>query len=155
MFPHLFTLSVQNGTTPEEGLPGHQQVVALVLAGIMLIVVLELVRKRKLREEYSWLWTLTALGLIVLAVKYDLLLQFKDLISAEEPTSALFFGALVFLMLISLQFSVQLSKLTYRNKALIQRIALMEKELDDLHKEAASSGPLVEVPAPKHKSQTG
>jgi len=119
----------------------HQQWVALALAATMLVVVFELVRRRKLREEYSVIWTVTAFLLMLVAWQQDLLALFADVIGAKEAPSALFFGALVFLMLVALQFSVRLSKLTYRNKALSQRVALLEKELDDLRGERRSTEP--------------
>ncbi len=113
-------------------LPERQTIVAIALAVSMLIVVVELVRKRKLREEYSFLWVGTAVILIVLALKQDLILELSKLFGAAQSSSTLFFLALVFLMLLSLQFSVRLSRLTFRNKALIQRIALLEREMEEL-----------------------
>ncbi|MBI5852891.1 MAG: DUF2304 domain-containing protein [Planctomycetes bacterium] len=115
-----------------DGLPGHQKTVAIVLSIAMFLVVVELVRKRKLREEYSLVWMLTAFALLVLAIQHRLLNVVRDLVGAVESTSALFFGALVFLMLLSLQFSVRLSKLTFRNRTLSQRVALLEDEIDNL-----------------------
>ena len=115
-------------------LPERQTIVAIVLAVSMLIVVVELVRKRRLREEYSFVWVGTAAVLIVLALKQDLILELSKLFGAAQSSSTLFFLALVFLMLLCLQFSVRLSRLTFRNKALTQRIALLEKEMDELHR---------------------
>jgi len=125
---------LQGPTLPKlvDGLPGHQKTVAIVLSIAMFLVVVELVRKRKLREEYSLVWMLTAFALLVLAIQHRLLNVVRDLVGAVEPTSALFFGALVFLMLLSLQFSVRLSKLTFRNRTLSQRVALLEDEIDSL-----------------------
>ncbi|HLQ38933.1 MAG TPA: DUF2304 family protein, partial [Planctomycetota bacterium] len=51
-----------------EPLPARQQLVAIVLAAAVLALVVELVRRRKLREEYSWVWVLTAVLLIALAL---------------------------------------------------------------------------------------
>ncbi len=115
-------------------LPERQTIVAIALAVSMLIVVVELVRKRKLREEYSFLWVGTAVILIVLALKQDLILELSKLFGAAESSSTLFFLALVFLMLLCLQFSVRLSRLTFRNKALIQRIALLEQDMEELRR---------------------
>lgn len=133
---------LQGPTLPKvvDGLPGHQKTVAIVLALAMFLVVLELVRKRKLREEYSLLWTLTAFALLVLAIQHRLLNVVKDLVGAVEPTSALFFGALVFLMLVALQFSVRLSKLTFRNRTLSQRVALLEDEINAVRAERRRDG---------------
>ena len=113
-------------------LPARQKLIAVALAVAVLLFVLELVRRRKLREEYSVLWVLTSVALLVLALQQNLILHLTALIGAVQSTSTLFFGALVFLMMIALQFSVRLSKLTQRNKALAQRIALMQEELERL-----------------------
>lgn len=115
-----------------DGLPDRQKAVAITIAVVTLLVIVELVRKRKLREEYSLLWIVTALALLVLAWQPRLLNVFKNLVGIVEPQSALLFGALLFLMLTALQFSVRLSKLTYRNKSLSQRVALLEEELTRL-----------------------
>ncbi len=116
----------------EQGLPLAQQIVALVVAVSMLVVVIELVRKRKLREEYSVIWSITAVVLLALAIDMRVLRFLMDLLGADQGTSVLFFGALIFLMLAALQFSTRLSKLTFRNKTLSQRMALLERELEDL-----------------------
>lgn len=137
--------------TPD-GLQPRQKVVAIVIAIALLVVVVELVRKRKLREEYSVLWILTAVALMALAWEYRLLDVFQQAVGIVEPQFALFFGGLLFLMAIALQFSVRLSKLTYRNKSLTQRVALLERELDELrarrqpdHAEAAPESAADEV----------
>lgn len=124
-------------TTVEElltndGLRPRQKVAAIVFSVTLLIVVVELVRRRKLREEYSVLWIVTAVGLLLLAWQYRLLTVFQQLFGIVEPQFALFFGALLFLVLIALQFSVRLSKLTYRNKFLTQRVALLHQEIEEL-----------------------
>ena len=137
-----------------DGLPGHQKTVAVVLAFGILCAVIELVRKRKLREEYSVIWTLTAVVLLVLALQPRLLNVIKDVTGAVEPTSALFFGALLFLMLVALQFSVRLSKLTFRNRTLSQRLALLEAELASLRKQTGAE-PLRRDQAPGGEDAEG
>lgn len=126
-----------------EGLPPQQKLVAVVLAVAMLVTVIELVRRRKLREEYSYLWVGTGILLLVLALAPQLLSLFQRAIGAVMPTSALFFGALVFLMLVALQFSIRISRLTLRNKALSQKVALLEQDLEELRArlEERSEGP--------------
>lgn len=113
-------------------LPERQRVLAIVFAVTVLLVVVELVRKRKLREEYAILWIATATVLLLLAFELRVLYWLAELVHAEAPVSVLFFGAMVFLLAVALQFSVRLSRLTWRNKNLTQRIALLEDELKDL-----------------------
>ena len=96
----------------------------------MFIIIIELVRRRKLREEYSWLWLLTGAGIIILAIFYDLLRNITELIGAENPTSTLFFFSTIFLVLLCLQFSVQISKLSDRVRKLTQELAILKPELN-------------------------
>ena len=116
-------------------LPPGQKIVAVAVAVCMVVAVLELVRRRKLREEYSVIWVGTAAVLMALALEPRLLTMFQLAIGAKLPTSALFFGALVFLMLVSILMSIRLSKLAIRNKALGRHAAMAERELDDLRSE--------------------
>jgi hypothetical protein len=117
-----------------QAMPGRQRLVAVLLAAVVLGLVLELVRRRKLREEYSWVWVATSLVLIALAVDQDLLVAFSSWIGAASPVSTLFFGAFLFLLALVLQFSVRLSRLTHRHRTLAQRMALLEHELARLQK---------------------
>ncbi len=107
-------------------MPVRQQMVAIFMAILIFIVILELVRKRKLREEYSWLWLLTGALLVVLTVWYDILIKVTYLIGAILPTSTLFFFALIFLMLVCIQFSIKISKLTDQVKNLVQEVTLLK-----------------------------
>ena len=138
-----------------ESLPIRQTIAAIAMSVTMLVVVVELVRKRKLREEYSFLWVGTALLLLVMAFWNDVLVWFQRLLGAEAPASALWFGAIVFLMLVALQFSIRISKIAFREKAMAQRVALLEKDIDDLKKQLGTreklSGPS-DSPARQPKS---
>jgi len=108
------------------------KIVALVISIGMMLLIVELVRRRKLREEYSWLWLLTGSVIIVLMMWFDLLKWTTHLIGAIKPSSAIFFLAFLFLFIISLHFSVVISKLTDRNKELAQKYALLEMELQEV-----------------------
>jgi hypothetical protein len=103
----------------------NTRLVALVGALFALLFVLELVRRRSLKEEYSLLWVLTAFGLIVLAIWYDLLVKITDLIGGVAPSSTLFFFGLIFVFAMLLHFSVRVSMLERRITALVQELGLM------------------------------
>ena len=110
------------------------KIVALIISLGMLFLIIELVRRRKLREEYSWLWLLTGSVILILMMWVDLLKWITHMIGALVPSSTIFFFAFLFLMLISLHFSVVISKLTDQNKDLAQRYGLLELELNELKK---------------------
>ncbi len=111
-------------------MPITQKVVTLFIAVSIFIIILELVRRRKLMEEYSWLWLLTGIGLITLTLWYGLLVKVTHLIGAALPTSALFLFALIFLMFVCLQFSVKISKLTNQVKNLTQELTILRPEIE-------------------------
>ncbi|MCA8957677.1 MAG: DUF2304 domain-containing protein [Planctomycetes bacterium] len=117
---------------PADPLPSGQLVLALVLAFSMVAIVFELVRRQKLREEFALVWIGTAGVLVLLALVPDVLAFLANSVSAESSASILFFGAHVFLMLLALMFSVRLTKLTFRNKTLSQRVALLERRVEEL-----------------------
>jgi hypothetical protein len=118
----------------EEMMPIRNKVVAFVVGLWMLLLIIELVRRRKLREEYSWLWLMTGSVILLLTLWFDLLKWITHLVGAVSPSSTIFLFAFLFLVFISLHFSVVISKLTDRNKELAQRYALLELEVHELKK---------------------
>ncbi len=95
-----------------------------------LVFVLELVRRRKLREEYSLLWLATAVVLIVLSLSRPLLDVLAGLVGIFYPPSALFLVAVVFILFILLHFSTVLTRLAQENKETAQQIALLRWQLE-------------------------
>jgi len=111
-------------------MPLRQKVFATVVGIGLLVLIFELVRRKKLREEYSWLWMLTGLAILILAVWHDLLLFITRLIGAALPASTIFFFGVFFLVLINLHYSVKVSKLTDQIRKLTQRLALLADEVE-------------------------
>lgn len=103
----------------------------IALAGVLLVVV-ELVRRRRLQEEYSLLWLATGVALIVLAASRQLLDSVALMVGIAYPPSALFMLALGFMLLLLLQFSVVISRLSGENKRLAQEVAILQYELRQL-----------------------
>ncbi len=127
-------------------LPERQRAIAIVLASTILLLVVELVRRRKLREEYSWVWVAVSIVLLAIAIDEDVILFLSQTIGSATGTSTLFFGAILFLTLLALQVSVRLSRLTHRQRILTQRLALLEQELEVLRGSAGPQQPADAVP---------
>ena len=115
-------------------MPIQQQVFALIVSVLVFVIVIDMVRKRRLREEYSVLWLLTSVLMFVLIFRYEWLLSLTDLIGAGLPTTTLFLFSIIFLMLLSVQFCIKISQLTEQVKILSQENALMKRELESLSK---------------------
>lgn len=113
-------------------MPFRQQVFALLICVLVFVVVIDLVRRRQLREEFSVLWLITSVAMFVLVLKYDWLLAFTLWIDAALPTTVLFIGALVFLSLVAVQFSIKISQLADQVKALSQDNALLRYQVENL-----------------------
>lgn len=111
------------------------RLVALLISLGLLVLIVDLVRKRRLREEYAWLWVLTGGVIFILGVWQDLLLRLTPLLGAKIPVSVLFFGGLIFLTVISLHFSTEISRLADQSRELAQRLALLDGELRALRRD--------------------
>ena len=110
------------------------KIVTFVICIAMLLLIIDLVRRRKLLEEYSQLWFATWLGILILMVWFDLLKWVSHLIGAVSTVSTLFLFAFMFLILISLHFSVVISRLTNRLKDLSQQHAILQNEVENIKK---------------------
>jgi hypothetical protein len=115
-------------------MPLRQQVFALVVSVLVFVFTIEMVRRKRLREEYSVLWLCTSCAMFVLVLKYDWLVALTIAIGAVLPTTTLFFGSIIFLILIGVQFSMEISKLSDQVKNLVQDNALLRKRLEDLQR---------------------
>ena len=111
----------------------QQKIFTISISIVLFIVIIDLVRRRKLREEFSWLWLLTGVAIIVLSAWYDLLLFITRLVGAVLPTSTLFFFGLMFLMAISLYYSTKISSLHDHVKDLAQHVAILQSEVHRLN----------------------
>jgi hypothetical protein len=107
-----------------------QRIFAIITSVTTLIGILELVRRRHLKEEYSWLWVLTTLGMLVLSSWYGVIEWLSRAIGAVTPTTTLFLFGLLFLLAISVHFSTMLSRLTQQVRRLTQEMAILAAERD-------------------------
>ena len=111
-------------------MPIRQEIFALIVCLVVFIFTIDMVRRRRLREEYSVLWLATSIVMFVLVIRYDWLETLTRFIGAGLPTSTLFIGSIIFLMLISVQFSIKISRLTNQVKDLAQDNALLRGEVE-------------------------
>jgi hypothetical protein len=117
---------------------GRIDLVAIVVSALLLGYIVESVRRRRLREEYSILWLATATVLLLLALirpALDILARALGIIS---PVNALFLVGFAFTTIILLHFSTVVSRLARENRELAQRYALLVHQLEE--KEAARRG---------------
>ncbi|HTG01027.1 MAG TPA: DUF2304 domain-containing protein [Nitrospirota bacterium] len=116
------------------------QLMAVVGSGLLLLTVVELIRRGRLKERYSLLWLAAGIILIVLSSSRQLLEYIARLLGIFYPPSFLFLLAFLFLLLITLHFSVVISGVTEKNKQLAQEIALLKQELQKLKEDSSRKG---------------
>jgi hypothetical protein len=106
-------------------------VFAAIAALVLLAVIFELIRSRRLHERYAIMWLLTGAVILVLAAWRDALGTLADLVGIAYPPSALFVLASLFILVVLLHYSTVISKLADENRILAQRLALLESRVRD------------------------
>jgi hypothetical protein len=110
------------------------KIMAVVGSCSIFFVVIELIRRGRLKERYSLLWLFACSVLLVFSLSRDLL-EFVSLsLGIAYPPSLLFLLAFFFLLLITLHFSVVISGFSEKNKKLAQELAILRQEINDFMK---------------------
>ena len=110
--------------------PLRVSIVGVAASLLLILVVLELVRGRRLKERYALLWLATGIVLLVLSAWRDGLNTVAGWLGVTGyPPAVLFAVATLFVLLVLLHYSTVISKLTDENVELAQRIALLEERV--------------------------
>lgn len=106
--------------------------VVLITSILVTVFIVEQVRRRSLAVEYSLIWIVAGLGMIFFSLWRNGVEYLAALMGIYYAPSAIFmvFGVLV--LVLCIHFSLAISKLSSYNRVLIQRIALIEDDLNDL-----------------------
>jgi len=121
--------------------PLRVSIVGVVASLLLILVVLELIRGRRLKERYALLWLATGAVLLVLSAWRGGLNTIAGWVGVSTyPPAVLFAVATLFILVVLLHYSTVISKLTDENVDLAQRVALLEEQVGRL--EAGASEPL-------------
>jgi hypothetical protein len=116
------------------------QIVAIIASSGLVLVVFELLRRRRLIERYALLWLLSSVVLLGLSVWTGLLKVISDAVGIIYPPNALFMIAFAFVLLLLLHFSIAISRLSGETKVLAQEVARLDKEMRELAPGAKAEG---------------
>jgi hypothetical protein len=125
-----------------------QRIVLLCLALGMLGLTLELIRRRRLREEYAVLWICTGLMILVFVAMPNILFTMSGWLQLDRSV-LMTFVCFLFLAAIVLHYSVVISKHSEREKHLTQELALLRDELEKLRAETREAPPMPAEPKPR------
>jgi len=110
----------------------HLQSLAIIGSVLFLLLILFLIQRKRIKEEYSLLWIFFAIVFIIFSFWRDGLNFIAELIGVAYPPAALFLILLMAVFLILIEFSIIISKLTDKNKTLAQEIGMLKQELEEL-----------------------
>jgi hypothetical protein len=111
----------------------------LVGVGILLFVI-NLLRTKRLKEEYALLWLLMAGGIVVMPLFADVVEAISYAIGVDYPPALLIVMVLACCFLIFVHFSVTISRFSDQIKSLSQDLALTRKRLQELEERVAQPG---------------
>lgn len=106
------------------------QLIAIVVSISLFLYILYLVRKKKIKEEYSLLWLFSSIVFIFFSIWRNGLEYFAKLVGIAYPPAALFIILMLAIFLILIEFSIIISKLSEKNKLLAQEVALLKYEIE-------------------------
>jgi hypothetical protein len=105
------------------------QILTVLVAALLVVGVIELVRRRRLLERYALVWLLSSTVLLGLSIWRGALDRIAEQIGVAYPPNALFIVAFGFVLWMLLHFSVAVSRLSDQTKVLAQRLALLEERM--------------------------
>jgi hypothetical protein len=101
---------------------------AVSVSVVLLLYILEMVRRRMLRTEYSILWLLGSIVILILSLMRGWLEWISHIVGIVYPPSFLFLLGIFFILLILIHFSITISKLYQMNKKMAQELALLKED---------------------------
>jgi len=116
------------------------KILAIAGSGALLFIVIELIRRGRLKERYSLLWLLAGIVLLLLSSSRSALEFIARHVGIFYPPSFLFLIAFLFLLLITLHFSIVISGLSEESKKLAQELAILRHELQTSRNSSRDKG---------------
>jgi hypothetical protein len=106
----------------------YNRILIFLISLVLLLFIVVFIRRRKLQIKYSVLWLLTGFVLLFLTSWIELADQISGYLGVSHSPSLYFFLAIVFLLLIAIHVSVELSKFSLQLKSLIQEVSLLKHD---------------------------
>lgn len=119
-------------------LENRVQLIAVAGSLFMLIFIVELIRRKKMKEEYSILWLFSGAVFLVLSVWRDALDEFAHLVGVNYPPASLLLVLVMGAFLIMVHYSIVITKISEKNKNLVQEISLLRHEVEKMNESATN-----------------
>jgi hypothetical protein len=122
------------------GIQFRTQIFVILLGLAMLLFVLNMVRTRKLREQYSLLWLFSAVVIVLSAMFIEVVEKLSHTIGIYYPPAFLFLVALLMVFVLQFHFSTVISNLREQNKSLTQDLGILQHEVRSLRRTLQEKG---------------
>jgi len=109
-------------------MPLVQKIFFYSIATVIFVLIFELVRKKMLKEIYSWLWLFISFSLFILISQFNLLVKISNFLQVTPSITLIFLGVIALLLLV-LQLFLDNSANATKIKNLAQKIALLEQKV--------------------------
>ena len=113
-----------------------QYILGIVAALLTLSIVIEMLRRRRLRERHAIWWLVAGVLALIISVFPGLLQAAASLLRFSVPVNLVFFVSLFILFLVALQHSSELTRLEDHNRKLVERVVMLELRLKALEDKA-------------------
>jgi len=107
-------------------------IVTVVVAVLAFVLVFELLRRRRLRQKYAFLWVLVAGATVLLSVFPGALARASALLGIAVPSNLLFLGSLLILFGVSLQLSIEVGVLEEQSRRLAEEVGALRLRLEEV-----------------------
>jgi hypothetical protein len=119
---------------------GSPYLLGVVGAAAVLVLVLELLRRRHLRGKYAVLWLVLSIVMAVCALFPDLLATAAHLVGVQTPINLLFFGGTLVMLAVIMQLSYESGRLEEETRTLAEEVALLRFELEEQRRGPEGAG---------------
>ena len=104
---------------------GTRSPIAIVLGLLLMVLIFELLRRRRLREKYAALWLVVGSVVLVLAIFPSILFWVSDRLGFGVPSNLVFFAGGVVLLFVAIQLSLEVGRLEDESQRLAEEVALL------------------------------
>lgn len=115
-----------------------QYVLGIVAALFTFGIVIEMLRRRRLRERHAGWWLIAGFLAVIISVFPRVLEAAASAIGFEVPVNLVFFVSLFILFLVALQHSSELTKLEAHNRAIVERLVVLELKVEEMEAKSDS-----------------
>ena len=123
-------------------------IIGVLAALAVLVLTVELLRRRALREKYAVIWLIVSVAAVVFTVFPGLLLRVSQRLGFQIPANFVFAIAALVLLIVGMQLSLEVGRLEDRSQRLAEEVGLLRHDIEQLRSERASTAGALETDDP-------